>query len=583
MATSSWKARFAEAVTHFRAGKYTEALDFFSQTLALDGDSSVVYDSRAAVYEKLGKFKEALLDAKRTIDLRPDRWQGYARSARLFFQARKYAAASRMVDLALERVPSDQSRRMEELVVLRREIAAAIEAAARHASRTAYHFGKLPVEVATTIFSMVLEEDHAYVVNLAQVCQNWRSISLGTPSFWRTLALGRSRPKRKVKLWRERARDRIHEIAVLETCRDHVSALEELHSIPTNHLRVLRLEGHQIGPVIQAMTFLTPDTAASLHSVTLLPPSTERLPLSPGEMPELQWRVLKLAHLEPLDYYNIATRSAQLEALSLSKCRCSGADWPEFLLILHHNQNLAKLELVNFATSYGESPRVDDLPPTIIAPALAEIRVEGADDLANILLPLLARPPLKTFRVSTHRQRLDAALIWLAASPAATLTTLSIQRSTVDPNLLINALASAVALESLQLNYLSNVASRVLEALGTKLLPNDLQTKDQAGSPNSFPVVHCPALRHLDVSHCPDTKARPVIAAVKLRLPEIQSELRDSAQEVIRDKLQVVQRLESLVMDGCPDVDPEVLPWLRVAVPSVSCIYMVKKDATWKR
>ncbi|KAI0719996.1 hypothetical protein C8T65DRAFT_538189, partial [Cerioporus squamosus] len=63
-----------------------------------------ICDARAAVYQKLGKLKEALRDSKTVIDSQPTRWQGYARSARLFLRIKKYDAASRMVELALARI-----------------------------------------------------------------------------------------------------------------------------------------------------------------------------------------------------------------------------------------------------------------------------------------------------------------------------------------------------------------------------------------------------------------------------------------------------------------------------------------------
>ena len=200
------------------------------------GQGFTIYDSRAAAYQKIVKVKEALRDSKTVIELQPTRWQvcpqrmlvctkpltpvkGYARSARLFLQIRKYDAASRMVDLALERIPSDQTTRRDEMVALRTEIHTARDQAAMEATKLAslraYHFGKLPVEIAHTMFSMVLAEDHAYVVTLAQVCKSWRAAILGTPSFWSTLVLTDHQPKRKIKVWKERSRNRIRELVLL--------------------------------------------------------------------------------------------------------------------------------------------------------------------------------------------------------------------------------------------------------------------------------------------------------------------------------------------------------------------------------
>ncbi|KAI0031059.1 hypothetical protein K488DRAFT_39337, partial [Vararia minispora EC-137] len=63
-----------------------------------------VLDSRAAVYEKLERPKDALKDAKKVIDLAPQHWHGYYRSAKLFYLLRKYPAALVMARMALERL-----------------------------------------------------------------------------------------------------------------------------------------------------------------------------------------------------------------------------------------------------------------------------------------------------------------------------------------------------------------------------------------------------------------------------------------------------------------------------------------------
>ena len=57
-------------------------LDFLHKTdsvvQAIDLSSTedpIMYDSRAAVYEKLGQTKDALLDSKKVVHLFPERWQ----------------------------------------------------------------------------------------------------------------------------------------------------------------------------------------------------------------------------------------------------------------------------------------------------------------------------------------------------------------------------------------------------------------------------------------------------------------------------------------------------------------------------
>ena len=89
---SSWKQLFQKGVAMFRAGQLDDALALFTevghhgrliyagaysahQALSLEANEYTLYDSRAAVKEKLGKTKDALRDCKKVIDLAPQRWQ----------------------------------------------------------------------------------------------------------------------------------------------------------------------------------------------------------------------------------------------------------------------------------------------------------------------------------------------------------------------------------------------------------------------------------------------------------------------------------------------------------------------------
>lgn len=79
---SSWKQLFQKGVAMFRAGQLDDALALFTevghhgrliyagaysayQALSLEANEYTLYDSRAAVNEKLGKTKDALRDCKR--------------------------------------------------------------------------------------------------------------------------------------------------------------------------------------------------------------------------------------------------------------------------------------------------------------------------------------------------------------------------------------------------------------------------------------------------------------------------------------------------------------------------------------
>ncbi|KAJ3007513.1 hypothetical protein NUW54_g3522 [Trametes sanguinea] len=533
---SSWKTYFTKGTGHLRAGRYQEAIDCFSEALRLGGDAASVSEYRAAAYQKVGKLKDALRDAKTVIDLRPDRWQGYARSARLFLQGHKYDAASRMVELALERVPADQARGREGLISLKEDINLAREAVRKLAVQNAYHFGNLPVEIATRIFSMALEEEHTLVLTLAQVCRNWRLTVLDTPAFWGILVLGKHRPKQKVKLWRQRARDRFSALAILDSFSDHTLALQELQDVPLDTLRVFRCEGYKLLPLLASIPNLSTSVLASLDTLVLQLPYTSSYPICAPDTPEFKWRILRFARFIPENLLQIAKRSTHLTSITLNDCPVFSL-WSEFLLLLHRNPALTSLELWHLNTP--ANPQLPEgeasLPEVITLPVLEVVTISNCRSLANSLLPRLAAPSLKALHIASHSERLDACMTWIAQGPAATLTALSLERSPVQVSHLTTTLKAATSLQSLQITHLSGVALPVLELLATPI--GAAKPFRQGDDARSARRVHCPALRHLNLSHCPDVAASLLIAMVKLRLPETQAAAADSAELPRRQRI----------------------------------------------
>ncbi len=515
-------------------------------------------------------------------------YQGYLRSARLFLQIRKYDAASRMVDLALERIPSEQSTRRDEMIALRVMITTAREnaavEAARLASLRAYHFGKLPVEIAHTMFSMALADDHAYVVTLAQVCKNWRAAVLGTPSFWNTLVLTDKHPKRKVGIWKKRSKNRIRELALLADFSSAPAVLEELSSLSMRSLEVLRLQKialHALrGHLPLAIANAVADVLDGWPSRT---PISLRGELHPGEDGLVfRCRTLDLQECDTewVQWGSLSEKLQHLQSCSLTGC-LRDSDWHNLLGLLRQNSVLETLNIVSFNPRTFEVPDGRDIPPVITLPTMTSLELSSTNSVPDYLLPRLVLPSLKTLEIVSCRQPLTTSLQHLANGAASTLTTLSIQRAGFDPQLLLRALAAAIALESLLLVVIANNAANVvLEGLAS---PPPAPTGEDA---TATPLrVYCPSLRHLDCSNNPDIKGGPLVRLVKLRLTAAEASSVPSGEGENTDVMlaQPIQALLSLVIDGCPLVDPNILPWLRQKVPHMSAVYMTKKAAAWKR
>jgi len=73
MATPANAAELKEVGNkHFQAGRYNEAVEAFSSAIELDPSNYILYSNRSAAYLNLKKFQNALEDATKVVELKPD-------------------------------------------------------------------------------------------------------------------------------------------------------------------------------------------------------------------------------------------------------------------------------------------------------------------------------------------------------------------------------------------------------------------------------------------------------------------------------------------------------------------------------
>ncbi|CAL1695074.1 unnamed protein product [Somion occarium] len=571
---SSWKTSFQRGVSSFRGGQLQDALQHFSQAVQQGCNDPNVYDSRAAVHEKLGNTKEALLDSKKVIDLSPQRWQGYFRAARLFLNLRKFDRAKAMAAMALERVKPDDSKRLAELKALQEKIESALQAFVEHQTRQAskhfYHFGKLPVEIAMMIFSITLQDVPAKVVYLAQVCKDWRDTILNMPSLWRNLILTNRNPMRKAKVWKSRCEGRLARLH-LQGSAVHL-ALDILQDIDWDHLRGLTLEDVDLDVIREKLLSPNPTIFRDLESL-----SVEGATRSPTNIDWL-WQ-----HSE-MRLQNLTVRSHRISwptmSINTSCLRSLLFDGPIYLgddisllFLLQSNPCLESVDLTTWIPTLflPDEDEVPDVPSSVEMPRLNTISIRGDGFPVAAFCSKLIMPNLQKLSLSRCREPLDLVFrVFSSSRVVQSLTELRIQRCVVALQNIIDILKLATNLELLELIAIGGANMRMV----AEALAEPQGEREQKEGKDTQGGLLCPSLKHLNLSEAPDLQAGPLVRLIKARNTDADGESESERQ---------VARIHTLILDACPLLDGDILPWIRSKVPHVSCVYMSKKEASWKR
>jgi L1 cell adhesion molecule like protein len=92
----------------FKAKEYKKAVKAFSEAISWDTSNHVYFSNRSAAQIYCGKFKSALRDALKCVQLRPNWAKGYSRLGTAQFYLKKYGAAISALSKGLELDPSNQ-------------------------------------------------------------------------------------------------------------------------------------------------------------------------------------------------------------------------------------------------------------------------------------------------------------------------------------------------------------------------------------------------------------------------------------------------------------------------------------------
>ncbi|KAI0344860.1 hypothetical protein BDW22DRAFT_1372282 [Trametopsis cervina] len=571
------KAAFNKGIVSFKTGRYEVSLDQFNEAISLGLDEPTVYDSRALVFDKLGRTKEALFDARQAIHLNPSRWQGYARSARLFSKIHKYDSALTMINMGIDRLKDSDGKRLSELQTLRTTIenerAARVEQQRLATKKTFYHFGTLPIEIAVSIFSLVVEADFAFVIVLGQICRDWRGIVVSTPALWSTLSLSTHNPVAKAKLWMTRSQGKLRTLYVMSNQLRVVWALETLRDISLDTLRSIKVWSMSQDVFMKALPQVTPEVLSHLDSVELRMSSWD-----PWFKNTPAFHIRHLAsEMTKISWSDISDRSAGLAILDY-KGDLWANDIPQILWLLSNNhETMESLSLCLYQTLPSIQPLRE--PPVHVALSkLSSLSLRGAGVLGDLVLAKLTLPNLRSIKLVALHDGLDRSLKHLLDSEVGSrLESFTLGTGQIfEQDTVIQILQAATRLESITLTQMTGI-DRIVEALARS--PDTPTQRPSIGSSGFL----CPQLKSVDLSRSVEIREGPIVRMVKARNGSALSTTSHDDEEKAEGQAVVVARLDSLVIDHCERVDPGILPWLRQQVEHVSCQYATKKQASWKR
>ncbi|KAI8892660.1 hypothetical protein BC833DRAFT_638652 [Globomyces pollinis-pini] len=93
----------------FSAGDYQTAINYFTQAIENDPINHVLYSNRSACYASLKNFTEAVKDAEKTIEIKPDWAKGYSRKGAALHGLGELPEAAETYKLGLTYEPENQA------------------------------------------------------------------------------------------------------------------------------------------------------------------------------------------------------------------------------------------------------------------------------------------------------------------------------------------------------------------------------------------------------------------------------------------------------------------------------------------
>jgi F-box/TPR repeat protein Pof3 len=442
------------------------------------------------------------------------------------------------------------------------------------------HIGKMPVELLVLAFSPIIEYDQVYAAKLSRVCQQWRHICLSIPAFWYSITVdGHKSNFKRNSLWKERSLGAIRELHLRADVEDaHPAYVQSyLGDLQWDKVNTLTSIGGRYEPWSQAHHLISTACGGRLYgnlqSLTLnggpLSTFVDQMRESEEDPSDPQYcriRHLRLLRVKDTNSMPLLRHFNDLTTLELEYCYAFFG----LASLLQRCPSLRSFALVETSTE-----EIIFTSEPVLMMSLSEIRVT-VTTVTHRLFSGIKAPNLTHLDliVSAHFQ-LTPVLMNLANDQGLVhLEELRIdQAAMLDADVIHAILNTTHQLRRLHLTRISSGLKSIVTWLGT---------------PQEGGQLPCPALKHVDFSHSPDLSTSPVKNLVRGRnLPLGSSSAKFStfngeALEANGAPLPAAP-LKTVLVDDCPLIEVETLPWFRERVREFSCKYMTKKQANYKR
>ncbi|EJD06150.1 uncharacterized protein FOMMEDRAFT_153539 [Fomitiporia mediterranea MF3/22] len=539
----TWEDDYRRGCMFFEQREYEAALKSINKAARENRKNGATFYLRSLVLEQLNRHPESLRDVQKAINLmtESESWKAYRHYAALLSKMGRLEESLKMVDMAPER--ADENDKKDAILVdLRERIMEALEP-------RPCHFSKLPVEMSTEIFTLVVDGDNANMLALSLVCRAWRDIVIGSSRFWRNLVLTPKTRLKQADTWLQRSGG-----GTLTTL--HITGGFSFSTRPGMLRRAnpdvwSRLETLKISSQNSlGFSSLPPKVVGQLQLVNLK--------LVVDKLDNVTWMALGKMNKSRLQRFMLHADDSEVMpsidffCTSLTTLKlCLPITAKNTLLILKGTPMLESLVLTSSTIPY-DLGQIDPVELTY----LRRLRLNHFG-YSNKYLQYIRIPNVTALTIIYSRGRL------VIPQYVTKLEYLHLSYCDLSVADFVTLLRTSTSLKTLEIpwcRFRDGDENDVLEALA-----RPLPTEEKQGTSR---MICCPQLQAVNLSGLRRLKADPVVLLVRTHLhgivsPHNKLELTSSSE----DPPIKLRRILTLVLDDCLPFDPPTLFCLEETVP----------------